>query len=91
MCLLACLSGSQIVEDCIAIVRQDIGAVVAFKAATTVARLPKTRSGKTLRGTMKAMANGTPHTVPPTIDDATVLPEIAEALASLGYPTATSN
>ena len=50
-----------------------------------VARLPKTRSGKVLRGTMRAIADSQQHTVPPTIDDASTLEEIATALRTLGY------
>jgi propionyl-CoA synthetase len=67
-------------------VRDEIGPVAAFKLVTVVKRLPKTRSGKILRGTMKKIADGRPWTMPATIDDPAILDEIAEALAKLGYP-----
>jgi len=51
-----------------------------------VQRLPKTRSGKILRGTVKRIADGTEYRVPPTIDDPTTLDEIAAVLAAVGYP-----
>jgi propionyl-CoA synthetase len=69
-------------------VRDRIGAVAAFKSAIVVARLPKTRSGKILRATMKKIADGEEYRMPATIEDAAVLPEIAEALAAIGYPAA---
>jgi propionyl-CoA synthetase len=69
-------------------VRDTIGPVAAFKLATVVKRLPKTRSGKTLRGTMRKIADGEPYNVPPTIDDPAILGEIAAALKALGYPRA---
>lgn len=69
---------AEIERELVAAVRDRIGAVAAFRTATVVKRLPKTRSGKILRATMRQLANGaTPH-VPPTIEDATVLEEIAE-------------
>ena len=67
-------------------VRDTIGPVASFKSATVVGRLPKTRSGKILRGTMKKIAEGTPFAVPATIDDPAVLEEIEGALRRLGYP-----
>jgi propionyl-CoA synthetase len=60
--------------------------VAAFKTATVVERLPKTRSGKILRGTMKRIADGVEYSVPATIDDPSILGEIAESLRALGYP-----
>lgn len=81
---------ARIAEECVGLVRERIGPVAAFKAATVVARLPKTRSGKILRGTMKKMADGEPYRMPATIEDATVLPEIADALVRIGYPSDTS-
>jgi propionyl-CoA synthetase len=54
-----------------------------------VKRLPKTRSGKILRGTMKRIAEGAEYTVPATIDDPVILEEIAEALKHVGYPKET--
>jgi propionyl-CoA synthetase len=77
---------ADIVAELVQRVRDTIGPVAAFKAATVVARLPKTRSGKILRGTMKRMADGVPYTAPATIDDPAILDEIAERLRALGYP-----
>ncbi|WP_295387819.1 propionyl-CoA synthetase [uncultured Thiodictyon sp.] len=66
-------------------VRDDIGPVAAFKTVVIVPRLPKTRSGKTLRGTMKSIADGKEYKVPATIDDPAILDEIEAALAAIGY------
>ncbi len=79
-------SDVDIAHDLVDLVREKIGPVASFKTATVVKRLPKTRSGKILRGTMKKMADGVEHTVPPTIDDPAILTEIAESLKELGYP-----
>jgi propionyl-CoA synthetase len=70
-------------------VRGNIGPVAAFKTALVVKRLPKTRSGKILRGTMKRIADGVEYTVPATIDDPAILGEIGEALKGAGYPRPT--
>ena len=70
------------------LVRDRIGPVAAFKTATVVARLPKTRSGKILRGTMRRIADGEDYTIPATIDDPAVLDEIGGALGAIGYPRA---
>jgi propionyl-CoA synthetase len=78
----------EITRELIERVREQIGPVAAFKIALVVKRLPKTRSGKILRGTMKRIADGIEYTTPPTIDDPAVLGEIAEALKGVGYPTA---
>ena len=67
-------------------VRSTIGPVAAFKTVAVVARLPKTRSGKILRSTMRKMADGAAFNTPATIDDPAILEEIAEALAGIGYP-----
>ena len=75
---------AEIERECIALVREKIGPVAAFKLAITVARLPKTRSGKILRGTMKKIADGTPWTMPATIDDPAILDEIDSALKGKG-------
>ncbi len=75
-----------IVDELIRAVRDRIGPVASFKTATVVKRLPKTRSGKIVRGTMKKIADGSAYTVPPTIDDPATLDEIAGSLAALGYP-----
>jgi propionyl-CoA synthetase len=73
-------------DEVVALVRNRVGPVASFKAALIVERLPKTRSGKILRGTMRAIADGQDYRMPATIDDAAILPEIAEALAKAGYP-----
>ena len=75
---------AEIERECVALVRERIGPVAAFKLAITVARLPKTRSGKILRGTMKKIADGTPWTMPATIDDPASLDEIGRALKGKG-------
>ncbi|MGH7354287.1 MAG: propionyl-CoA synthetase [Candidatus Rokuibacteriota bacterium] len=79
-------SEGDIVRELVDKVREKIGPVAAFKAATVVKRLPKTRSGKILRGTIKKIAEGAPWTLPATIDDPVILDEIGEALKGLGYP-----
>lgn len=71
---------TQIVEELVALVRQDIGAVAAFKEALVVARLPKTRSGKILRKTLRAMVDGDDYVVPSTIEDPASLDEIKALL-----------
>jgi propionyl-CoA synthetase len=75
---------SEIETECIALVREKIGPVAAFKLAITVARLPKTRSGKILRGTMKKIADGDQWNMPATIDDPAILDEIGSALKGKG-------
>jgi propionyl-CoA synthetase len=70
----------QIVDEVIALVRQDIGAVAAFKQALVVARLPKTRSGKILRKTLRAIVDGDEYTLPSTIEDPAALDEIKALL-----------
>ncbi len=70
----------EIEEECVALVRERIGPVAAFKRTVTVGRLPKTRSGKILRGTMKKIAEGETWQMPATIDDPAILEEIGEAL-----------
>ncbi len=75
---------AEIEQECVALVRDKIGPVAAFKLAITVGRLPKTRSGKILRGTMKKIADGEAWTVPATIDDPAVLDEIGGALKGKG-------
>ena len=73
-------ASSEIEKEIVALVREKLGPVAAFKLAITVARLPKTRSGKILRGTIKKMADGEPWTMPATIEDPKVLDEIGDAL-----------
>ena len=75
----------EIVAELVQMVRNEIGAVASFKKAVVVNRLPKTRSGKVLRGTMRKLADGEKFTVPSTIDDPAVLDEIAQALKEIGY------
>ena len=76
----------QLEPELIGLVRQKIGPIASFKAAAVVRRLPKTRSGKILRGTIKKIADGVPYTVPATIDDPAILDEIADTLRGMGYP-----
>jgi propionyl-CoA synthetase len=59
--------------------------VASFKTAVVVVRLPKTRSGKILRGTMRRIADAQQYSVPPTIDDPKILEEITDALHRVGY------
>ncbi|MGJ5121590.1 propionyl-CoA synthetase [Bradyrhizobium sp. SZCCHNR1015] len=75
-------SPSQIEKEIVALVRDKLGPVAAFKLAITVGRLPKTRSGKILRGTIKKIADGEQWSMPATIEDPKVLEEIGEALKS---------
>ena len=75
-----------IVQEVIQMVRDQIGPVASFKTGTVVERLPKTRSGKILRGTIKKIADGEEYRMPATIDDPAILIEITEALTGLGYP-----
>jgi len=75
-----------IVKETVQLVRDRIGPVAAFKTATVVKRLPKTRSGKILRGTMRAIADGEDYKAPATIDDPAILDEITESLKTIGYP-----
>ena len=75
---------TEIEKECVALVRERIGPVAAFKLAITVGRLPKTRSGKILRGTIKKIADGESWTMPATIDDPAALDEIGGALKGKG-------
>ena len=72
--------------EVVKMVRDEIGPVAAFKTATVVDRLPKTRSGKILRGTMSKIADGEDYRMPATIDDPAILDEIEVSLKSVGYP-----
>jgi propionyl-CoA synthetase len=74
-----------IVKELVDMVREQIGAVAVFKRAAVVIRLPKTRSGKILRSTMRKIADGQDYTIPSTIDDPATLSEIAAALKHEGY------
>ena len=75
----------EIVNDVIKLVREEIGPVASFRTAVVVDRLPKTRSGKILRGTIKLIAEAEPFDVPATIDDPVILDEIGDALSKIGY------
>jgi propionyl-CoA synthetase len=79
-------AASDVVTDCVKLVRDRIGPVAAFKLAVVVDRLPKTRSGKILRATMVKIADGETFKMPATIDDPAILDEITDALGSLGLP-----
>ncbi len=79
-------SEEEIVNECVALVRQEIGPVAAFKQAVVIERLPKTRSGKILRGTIKSIADGKEYNMPATIDDPAILDEITGHLKRIGYP-----
>ena len=74
-----------IISELVHLVRDQIGPVASFKQAVVVKRLPKTKSGKILRGTIGKIANGETFRTPPTIDDPTILSEIEESLQSIGY------
>ena len=76
---------AEIIKESIALVREKIGPVAAFKLALIVDRLPKTRSGKILRGTMVKIADGADFKMPATIDDPVILDEIRDALKTIGY------
>jgi propionyl-CoA synthetase len=79
-------SEGDIVGEVVQMVRDRIGPVAAFKQALIVPRLPKTRSGKILRGTVRRIADGEEWSLPATIEDPEVLEEIADALLRAGYP-----
>lgn len=78
----------EIERDVAVLMREKIGAIAALRTVVTVVRLPKTRSGKILRGTMKKIADGEPWTTPATIDDPTILEEIKKALEARGMDAA---
>ncbi|PYF11117.1 propionyl-CoA synthetase [Rhodobacter viridis] len=79
---------ADVIKECVRLVRDQIGPVAAFKLAVVVDRLPKTRSGKILRGTMAKIADGVEYKMPATIDDPAILDEITAALKAIGYPEA---
>jgi propionyl-CoA synthetase len=76
---------SELVAELVQMVREQMGAIACFKQAVVVERLPKTRSGKILRGTMRKIADGEEYRVPSTIDDDAILPEIEDAVQDIGY------
>jgi propionyl-CoA synthetase len=77
-----------VIKEVVKLVREVIGPVAAFKSCTVVKRLPKTRSGKILRGTMQKIADNQDYKMPATIDDPAILEEIDESLQSIGYSKA---
>jgi propionyl-CoA synthetase len=81
-------SNDEIIKEVVGMVRDQIGPVAAFKTATIVDRLPKTRSGKILRGTIQKIADNEPWKMPATIDDPAILEEIKMALEAVGYADA---
>lgn len=76
----------EIKQELVKMVRNHIGPIACYKETAVVKRLPKTRSGKILRGTMRSIADGKEYRMPSTIDDPVILDEITEALHSIGYP-----
>ena len=76
-----------ICTEIVQLVRDRIGPIASFKTSAVVNRLPKTRSGKILRSTIQKIANGETYQIPATIDDPAVLPEIAQVLSNIGYPS----
>ena len=85
ICLNKGAGEGDVAKDCVKRVRDEIGPVAAFKQCIVVDRLPKTRSGKILRGTMVAIADGKPWKMPATIDDPAVLDEIGAKISGLGH------
>lgn len=81
-------SETEIVSECVQLIRDQIGPVASFKQSVVVDRLPKTRSGKILRATIAKIADGESYKMPATIDDPAILAEIQTALAHIGYPKA---
>ncbi|MCF8097303.1 MAG: propionyl-CoA synthetase [Desulfarculaceae bacterium] len=79
-------SAEELQAELVQMMRDQIGAVASFKKVAVVDRLPKTRSGKILRGTMRKIADGATYTAPSTIDDPLSLDEIGVALKGIGYP-----
>jgi len=73
-------------KELVQLVREEIGPIACLRETSNVERLPKTRSGKILRGTMRSIANGKEYRMPSTIDDPTSLEEITIALQDMGYP-----
>ena len=76
---------AEIESEVVKLVREEIGPVAAFKTVMTVKRLPKTRSGKILRGTMRQIADGEAWKMPATIDDPAILDEITATCRSVGW------
>lgn len=78
-------NGDELKKDLVQLVRETIGPIACYKETVVVSRLPKTRSGKILRGTMRKIADGEPYSMPSTIDDPAILKEIEDALKKVGY------
>ena len=76
---------AEIEKECVQMIRDKIGPVAAFKHAKVVSRLPKTRSGKVLRGTIQKIADNEEYRMPATIDDPDILTEMEQSLTSIGY------
>src|SRR5216684_9160837 len=76
----------ELVRELVELVRERIGPVAFFKTAAGVKKLPKTRSGKILRGTIRKIADGIDYALPPTIEDPAALDDMKQVLARLGYP-----
>lgn len=81
---------NEVVGELVEMVRSQSGPAAALKTVTVVERLPKTRSGKILRGTMRQIADGEEWKMPATIDDPVILDEIGAALSGMGYPRSDS-
>merc|ERR1711988_1563282 len=77
---------ADVVAEVVAKVRKEVGPVAAFKDAAIVGALPKSRSGKTLRGVIQSVADGVQYTLPGTIEDASAVDKVKAALGSIGYP-----
>jgi propionyl-CoA synthetase len=76
---------TELANEAVQLVRDQIGPVAAFRSVLIVKRLPKTRSGKILRGTLRCIADGEAYTMPATIDDPEILEEISARLAEAGF------
>ncbi len=76
---------AEIEKEAVQLIRDRIGPVAAFRQATVVSRLPKTRSGKVLRGTIQKIADNEEYSMPATIDDPDVLNEMQSSLEKIGY------
>ena len=77
----------EVKTELVKMVREQIGAIACFRESTNVGRLPKTRSGKILRGTMRSIASGKEYRMPSTIDDPAILDEITDDAQADGLPS----
>ena len=80
------VAADDVVSEVVLRVRAEVGAVAAFRQAAVVEALPKTRSGKTLRGIIQSLADGTAYTLPGTIEDAAAVDRVKAALRTIDYP-----